>query len=1161
MNVRLSVASVLAVTGLLLFPSAPSIGANVLLWNKLGSDTEIANSEIGPGGVVVGGSYAFEAGKFGNGYIRKATGSNYVRFPVTVLDQVRERGTAAIWVNPKVQWPVPYQYGMFGLINGAYVANGSVSLMWGDTVSGGNDLLGSLDFGTSASASSFGLPRFAATPGTPFHAALVWDIDGIEGTDDTVRVYRDGALITSTTGNWTPTGKLRPDFIVGASPDFNGYDKYVVDNLVIYGYAKTDFSDRFNESPVNTNPPELNLPSLDPVEATGPSGAVVEFSVTATDDDDPNPVVACSRESPSSFPLGDTLVSCTATDSSGNVDSGSFTVTVVDTTAPALSLPSHLTVEGNTAGGANLTLPTVSATDIVDGSPTVSCDHADGFFALGETSVGCSARDASGNVSNGGYLVQVVDTVPPTVGIQRVTTPLYGWLPRETYTEFPAMVGATPVVIDAMTSDVVGVKTLTIGGLPAQGGPEFWTLENFDLTDGSNYPAALSTDLAENMGTATIHLALNLDLDEDAIRNDVDRNPFVPSEDFSDQFPKGLGQGPNDLVLSPNGSTAYVANRQSGSVSVLDTRTMDLSGTITIGGNPWAIALSPDGRRAYVTSGAPSLSVIDTATNQVIAKPAFGEEPLQLVAVGPDETEAYVSTRYPIGVAPRVYGFDTRTNQSIWAVDVGAPPLALAVRGSLLYVTTLDGSLRLIDANARRVVSDAWLGSPGYALAIHPISGDIYATSGGYLSVFSGGLGLKQRINVGCVAEDLAFTPTADHLWASCPSTRKIQILNPTTGGVEGAISAGTIPRSVAFAPDGQLAYVANEGGTQVGSVSVVDVPRMSVIDTLYSTTTSGTSFGRIANYGDQYGALKIEDLALPYGLRVRADASGGPSPALINPCGTSQRFAYRAGSVGSIYCRSTEFDVEAGLVEVAFETPEGAQGRAVVGAGNRLILNPPVFPFDPPFNIQAPETNQSQVVVEIDGETLVLEPGDTPPTFSDGDGIPDDLDNCPTLVNQDQMDANQDGFGDACVPLDVSIARNVSIAQPIVIGNGTSISKDSRIGSGAVIGQDASIDKTFSAGDNLRVGDRARVDKEATLGNNVSLGAEVNIDKGARLSHSVMIGDRTRMAKGVQIGEASVIGADCDIGQQARIGARVIIGDGAVVPARAVVPDGTLIP
>ncbi len=33
----------------------------------------------------------------------------------------------------------------------------------------------------------------------------------------------------------------------------------------------------------------------------------------------------------------------------------------------------------------------------------------------------------------------------------------------------------------------------------------------------------------------------------------------------------------------------------------------------------------------------------------------------------------------------------------------------------------------------------------------------------------------------------------------------------------------------------------------------------------------------------------------------------------------------------------------------------------------------------------------------------------------SDSDGVPDDVDNCPTVSNPDQLDSDSDGIGDAC--------------------------------------------------------------------------------------------------------------------------------------------------
>jgi Tol biopolymer transport system component len=75
-------------------------------------------------------------------------------------------------------------------------------------------------------------------------------------------------------------------------------------------------------------PPALSLPAYPPVPADRPDGAVVTYTVTATDADDPTPTVNCSPASGSVFPIGDTTVTCTATDASGNVATGSFSVHV-----------------------------------------------------------------------------------------------------------------------------------------------------------------------------------------------------------------------------------------------------------------------------------------------------------------------------------------------------------------------------------------------------------------------------------------------------------------------------------------------------------------------------------------------------------------------------------------------------------------------------------------------------------------------------------------------------------------------------------------------------------------------------------------------------------------------------------------------------------------
>ncbi len=65
---------------------------------------------------------------------------------------------------------------------------------------------------------------------------------------------------------------------------------------------------------------------------------------------------------------------------------------------------------------------------------------------------------------------------------------------------------------------------------------------------------------------------------------------------------------------------------------------------------------------------------------------------------------------------------------------------------------------------------------------------------------------------------------------------------------------------------------------------------------------------------------------------------------------------------------------------------------------------------------------------------------GSTPPVDSDGDGIPDDEDNCPDTYNPDQSDANGDGIGDACeacsVPYMVELHRTSPTSATFNAGN-----------------------------------------------------------------------------------------------------------------------------
>ena len=89
----------------------------------------------------------------------------------------------------------------------------------------------------------------------------------------------------------------------------------------------------------DTTPPTLTVPSTITTEATSPTGAVVTYSVSAKDDRDPNPQIDCDHQSGDTFPIGTTLVTCTATDAFKNSASDEFTINVVDPTPTPTPTP------------------------------------------------------------------------------------------------------------------------------------------------------------------------------------------------------------------------------------------------------------------------------------------------------------------------------------------------------------------------------------------------------------------------------------------------------------------------------------------------------------------------------------------------------------------------------------------------------------------------------------------------------------------------------------------------------------------------------------------------------------------------------------------------------------------------------------------------------
>lgn len=230
-------------------------GSNLVLWNKLGSGEEILNSEVGPnlefydpslhGGTgccdAIGNreyvTGPFEA--FGNGVMLSGSYSVCDRIHNIILTNLSnylspEKGTIEAWYM-QTEDPVAYFHNIYRIFDGSFGLNGGMGFQSDET----SGLVFWLTFGGTQSLVAYDI---SAYNNTWIHIAAVWNRIGIDGTNDTMRLYVDGNIVATTTqNNWgTAVGDLAD--ICGAN-DAAGY--FSMDNLKIWNYAKTDFSDRY----------------------------------------------------------------------------------------------------------------------------------------------------------------------------------------------------------------------------------------------------------------------------------------------------------------------------------------------------------------------------------------------------------------------------------------------------------------------------------------------------------------------------------------------------------------------------------------------------------------------------------------------------------------------------------------------------------------------------------------------------------------------------------------------------------------------------------------------------------------------------------------------------------------------------------------------------
>jgi VCBS repeat-containing protein len=465
-----------------------NIGSGLVLWNRFETKDvvvpDVLLSEVGPD--IHLRNYLLNKwteakiipGKFGNGlYVNNdivngwdTNGANFFGTSLEEMSLTSQQGTIEYWFTFKYDSSThdhAYFFHNATTLTGHFPGNSidqnrntnvALAAGWSGWSSNGKKFFLSMDDASdSQPAVSITTPRFSAAPGgslgfvdgTTYHFAFAWDSSGIDSSSDTMRIYVDGVNVASGSAA-LPAGVFDPYLYVGTAPNSGSlstfYDavKGVSDNLKIWNYAKTDYSDRFAEgtySPLAFSLPEngTNGTAVGTVTATDvDAGDTLSYAITAgNSDSDGNGNLA--------FAIDSTTGQITVNDS-GDLDYESthqfdLEVTVTDTASLSDTTPVTITLTNVDEPGnerpetqdATFTLPENSPTSTAVGTVTATDVEAGDTLTYAITA-GNSNPDGDSNLAF---------TINPTTGA--ITVNDRGDLDFETTPTFNLTVKVTDV--------------------------------------------------------------------------------------------------------------------------------------------------------------------------------------------------------------------------------------------------------------------------------------------------------------------------------------------------------------------------------------------------------------------------------------------------------------------------------------------------------------------------------------------------------------------------------------------------------------------------------------------------------------------------------------------------------------------------------------------
>jgi YVTN family beta-propeller protein len=243
-----------------------------------------------------------------------------------------------------------------------------------------------------------------------------------------------------------------------------------------------------------------------------------------------------------------------------------------------------------------------------------------------------------------------------------------------------------------------------------------------------------------------------------------------------------VGNKPYGVVVSPDGETLYIAEQGSDRLSILDTKSLEITAQLDIEDRPSGLAILNDGSGLYITHLLkPLITVIDLSSTSISRslENSFHTDYFELwpdsnlvqsLVVAPDQSEIFIPhTRS--NSTNRALTFDTTVFPVVTPIDLST------------------GQIN-IHANITLDTADQPVGLPS----------------------------------------DLAFTSDGEQIWVVNAASNDVSVIDLNTGTGVAHIEVGDNPRGIILSSDDNTAYVNN---TLAGTISVIDTATYIVTATI----------------------------------------------------------------------------------------------------------------------------------------------------------------------------------------------------------------------------------------------------------------------------------------------------------------------------------------